>query len=151
MEQNPAALSTARRRHNTVEISSSVSLIKYSPWRFSNSYLVENLGHEKQPMLFQAATSGGSCNCSGFCSHFSHRHPLQPLSPVTFSTCPPVFGADLLPHIQQLCLEKEETSLESPHDPRSYSLKLKSQQYVSSMSGLCQYPSFDLSFVYFIT
>lgn len=38
-------------------------------------------------MLFQTATSGGSCNCSGWCSNFSYSYRLQALAPVTFSTC----------------------------------------------------------------
>lgn len=62
---------------------------KQLSWWFPKPWILnwkENTRRLKQHMLFQTVTSGGSCNCSGFCSTFSHSYRLQALSPVTLST-----------------------------------------------------------------
>lgn len=98
-------------------------------------------------MLFQTATSGGSCNCSGFCSNFSHSYRLQTPSPVTFSTCsclsvPPCCLSALLIH----------------NVSSSFACKVRDRvkwQQSASISSLlvsllsCQYPSCDLPVVSF--
>lgn len=81
-------------------------------------------------MLFQTATSGGSCNCSRLCSNFSHCYQLHAQSPVTF----PAYSCFLY-HLPPSCaaalLVKQGRSLREPGNLLSHSGKTRNHSSVS--------------------